>query len=416
MRCTQTLSPRQCGFAWAPSRESQRVRAPSLAFLLALTVCFSGLGTNGLAGSAPEPLQKQVDLDAFGVHLGEALQQLTVRTRVDFMAGTDVARPEEFERFPLYLELRGLSARQCSDWIARAYGTRYRVTHAGRAVTFTSAYDLSELPIPERRFFNLGGVFREEGGQREFLETLAELFKIQALLQPGTVLRIRATDQRLHAELPPALLERLQATLAAMGSTPKSPRSTESSPQDSIVRTLRRHLLRRIHADYEKWSAPSVLADLSFQTGLNIGFDHLLIRKGELDSVTLQLGETTLGAALERLGAQTGLQRILLDPGAGLWLAPAGTTGYRAAGREILWEDVRVESFSVEALARRTGVEELEEAVRALFPPDVRADPSAAASYFPPKGALIVIAPDYVLSAVEQVLVRLEQEHLHKED
>jgi hypothetical protein len=159
-----------------------------------------------------------------------------------------------------------------------------------------------------------------------------------------------------------------------------------------------------------------VLADLSFQTGLNIGFDHLLIRKGELDSVTLQLGETTLGAALERLGAQTGLQRILLDPGAGLWLAPAGTTGYRAAGREILWEDVRVESFSVEALARRTGVEELEEAVRALFPPDVRADPSAAASYFPPKGALIVIAPDYVLSAVEQVLVRLEQEHLHKED
>ncbi|MFW5858120.1 MAG: hypothetical protein ACOCX4_09595, partial [Planctomycetota bacterium] len=341
-------------------------------WLLALLLC-GALFTGAPCGAADRsPLDARIDLDLDGADLGAAAQQLTLRSDADFLVWPDVARPEEFGRHRLHLQLRNATVRRCADWVARALGARYRVVRGGRTVIFTSSYEWLDEVTPEHRFYDLGGIAAWE--ERDaFLPVARELVRVYALKEPAYSLRMQASDKRLHAILAPELHERLQKALRAMANPGRVPAPARADP---ALAAARASLERPVRVACDGWTLPELLSDLAFQADRNIGFDHTLLRERELPRLRLSLGMVPLREALAAICDKAGFAGWMLDPPDGIWLHREDHPTEATATRELLWEGLPVVGYAARGAAERLGADALAARARLAIPPDLRSDPS----------------------------------------
>lgn len=361
------------------------------------------LGTSGRAGDTDtDPLGRLIDLDLTGQDLGEAVRQLTQRSGVDFLVGLDVARPEEFERLELHLVLRGCSVRMAADWVARALGTRYRVTEAGQTITFTSSYLWLDRVVPVMRDYNVGGVV--EWPRREaFAEVLSELLRIHAI-RADYSLQLRETDRRLQAVLAPELQGRLGSILRALAAPGRVPRH-RPLPWAEGQLEVEASLQREVNLAYRERSVAAIVGDLAFQADVNIGFDHVPFSSRSFPVLTLDGGVMTLRAALGKLCESTVFAGWQVDVEGGVWLRVEAGDCPVTVSRELLWEDVPVLAYALKPLpAGRKGGEVIA-AWREALPADVRGDPSVGIAYDSRSGNAVVVAPMVVQRWLESVLL-----------
>ncbi|GEM_PF-2588873 len=380
-------------------------RSNALRVAAAVLVCIA-LGFASVRASQ-DPLDRRIDLDLRGENLLGVQKQLAARSRMDVLIGRDVAHPSEFKRTRVYLEMRDVSVRTAADWVARALGTRYRLLDQGTALEFTSSYAWLEATPPVVRTLNLGGLVDPDDPSR-FLSQVKELIKVYALRAPTYSIRMRP-DGRLQAFLPPVLQDRLVAALRAMSNPGRVPVRTETSAPPGTAR-IQTALDRPVRVACEDRPLPEVLAVLAFQTEVNLGFDHRVLRDRSTPHLRLRLRDEPLRRALQAVAEQAGLRGSSIDPHGGIWLMADPPWWTQAGSRRLLWEDVPVIGYAVRALAEREGGEIVVRRAKRAMPTDLRTDPSVAVVYHERSGNLIVIAPSEAQETVEQVLARAKEE------
>ncbi|MHC4883836.1 MAG: hypothetical protein ACYTGH_02000 [Planctomycetota bacterium] len=351
-----------------------------------------------------DPLERRVDLDLMDKGLTELVKQLTVRSGIDVLIGDDVALPKEFDSRRLYIETRSMTIRESADWVARSLGTRYRVADGGRTLIFTSSYAFLDRVQPVTRFLNLGGLTTRVD-QKAFLGQLQELLKVYLLKEPEYTLRLQGNKLMLMAHLPPVLQERLKATFRLLGKAGRPVKEVGAAPTFTFPQERLSHA---VTATYTDWTLANILRDLSFQTGVPIGFDHAPFFGKDMPELSLKLGRTTLGAALKDLCVRIGFQALLPAEGGGVWLSAAPGAKRRLGSRELLWEALIVRAYAVRSLAEKRGRAELTKAVSGAVCDDLRQDPSIGFIYHERSGNLIVIGPATVQDAVAHALWMLK--------
>ncbi|MBN1256335.1 MAG: hypothetical protein JXA52_01370 [Planctomycetes bacterium] len=384
----------------------------NLTILLLLMLFFSSASASERLRIRRYNPRQRVDLDLNGKNLGEVLAELKEKSGVDFIVEQDVARPEEFPQQVLYFDLRGLTLQQSLDWITRALGTRYRVGEDGKTIVFSSSYGWLDEITPIYNAIPLGMITTWEE-REDFCLQVKELMKLYAVREPQYQIRLREADYRLEVNLPEELQSRLNASFRAMLNPGKIPQPR--NPEAAIdLQGLEQTLAKKVLLDSVNTPLNEILAELSFQADINIGFDHLPFWNRRIPALTLPRGETTLAEALAVICTRTKLGGWLLSPSQGLWLTVQEVDEDRSfryySGRELLWEDVPVRGYAVPMLARRLGEEKLLEKVRGMLPLDVATDPSVGAIYHARGGNLILIAPEGVQEIVEDGLARLDFE------
>ncbi|MFH0910686.1 MAG: hypothetical protein V1918_04175 [Planctomycetota bacterium] len=389
------------------------MRPGNWAFELLLALGCLWLAAARPAAAEDDPLARRIDLDLRGKTVLEAVRQLNERGKIDLLIGRDIADSKSLLTQLLSVEMRDTTLRGAVEWVARALGTRYRLEDGGRTVEFTSSYAWLEKEPIEIQYYNIGGLAEVEEAAA-FLAQIKELLKVYAMRSQQYALILRASDFRLQANFPSVLHARLALILRAMAYPGRVPRSLKSeAPLDA--RRLEEALSAHVRCNYEEVPLPEVLADLSFQADVNLGFDQVALSGRPYPLIRLHAEEEALADVLVKVGEQAGLEGSLFDPPYGVWLTEEPPLLGRSGSRELLWTDVPVAGYAVRPLAREMGGEVLALLVKKSIPLDVRSDPSMGVIYHERSGNLVVVAPAEVQESVERFLARLlEEQELEK--
>ncbi len=397
-----------------------RVSSPRLALLAALFVAAHA----GRVAAAQDTgaLDKTIAVDLWGRHLGDAVSQVTERSKVDVVVDPHFVRPREFRKHRLYLEASRLPVRTVIEWLCRALGCRYRTT-GPHSVLLTDTYSWME----EKRTFcipsySLDSLMAPGQTVKDFERKLWEIVKPNALFGPAFYLRIevdfindREQTRRLVAVLPHTLKQYLEEALQAMaapGQPIQASRSAKAHPEQAeLINRLRKPIVLDAK---KKWSVRQVLREIRLQAGIQVAFDHEPFRSEPPPRIGLALGEVTAREAIEATAESLGFNGYESMPPGSVWLTTAARRWTTAASREFLWEGLVLKSYAVGDLVQAVGGGEvLCHRIRRGVCVDTWKDPATAVVYHVRSGNLLVLAPPDVQDAVVRELVRLQTAWRH---
>lgn len=382
--------------------------------LLALLLTLAAPGARSGEESPPpprEPIDQTVNLDLWGKDLSEALSQIIEQTNIDIFVSGNFLHPKQFPSVKVLLTAQKLPARTAVEWLCRAIGCRYRIEKP-RLVTFSDQYDwMKEEPRAYMPTSSLDSLMRKGQTPAEFRGQLRELMRVNSLFGEFYNIDVeveqvgpRETKTNLVAMLPDTLRGYLQKSLDAMAAPGEeiAPPAGEP-PLDPDENAMLKKLQAKVFVNYKDYSVRQALADLARQSGVNIGFDHDPFRKRPLPTLNLDLGETTLGKALEELGKAMGLAGYELMPPEAVWLTETGKPMAQAVSREFLWDNLTVRAYRAAGLPGAEGDgRALIERVKRNACPRLWDDPATSMLYHDCSGNLIVIAP----AAAQRLVLR----------
>jgi len=195
------------------------------------------------------------------------------------------------------------------------------------------------------------------------------------------------TGSRLPAILPPSGHEKLVQILQEI----KKPRRYEAPPPDNTAKEQAGLLAQAVTCRFVNQDVRAAAAAIGRQAGVNVGFDYALVDQDHR-IVTLDSGETTLGAALDALAKAAGLGETVAEPGRRFWILGPGQTDrvLRTTG-ELLWDRAVVRSYYILPLQENFGIDMVyEKLFQAVTPGEWNGDVPVA-RYLISTGRLVVI-------------------------
>lgn len=398
-----------------PNTYSHRIQTRSIILfgLLFTQLLWTANPAHGAEQDKSSRFDKPIRLELWNKNLSDAVSQITERSGIDLRISPDFVHPREFSSYTLYLYADRISTRQAIEWVCRSINCRYRIDGPS-SVWLTGGYDWLKRDT-DILIQSIDPVLGPKGDFKELENDLSELVKVQSLFEDYWV-RIERPDRKVVAALPPRLKKILVASLLAMT---KPGKTIGAAPPPSFTKEeteLLKALQARVVASYRARDAQEVIADLALQSGISIGIPPEPFAKDGVPDVTLELGEVTLQKAIEALAEALGLKGYELSPPRGVFLTKEPRKWSTAAGREMLWERLTVESYAIKKLAQLTSGDAVAHHLRRRVSPDIWLDPCTAVVYHEPSGNLIVVAPQNVQDAVMRELHRLQSSPADKAD
>lgn len=378
------------------------------AILLVLGVLITGAAL-ARAGEGFVPWESKVNLAVHGAGLGEAFSQINAQTGVTIQPSRAVAGAAgEIWREPVHLDANNISLRQALELLSRLAGCRYRAT-AANTIRLDGAYewlDRRKFALIITNVETLLGAQRDIGALEQNIE---ELTKILTLFDAGFYARIEEQGEqvKLVATVPEDLKPLFERALGLLEQRGESVAPPEQELIDPAERALIGALYKPVVAAYRGRPLPEVVADLSTQAGVNIGYAQIGLRDAKTPLIDFDAGQLSLREAVIKLAALAGYRGIELSAPNLIWLGTRESDWGRLSPREQLWADTAVvRAYYVDDFAGEAGGELLAHQVRLRVLPEVWLDPLAAVIYHKPSGNLLAIASEPVQREVYAALSR----------
>lgn len=297
---------------------------------------------------------------------------------------------------PIDLDLHDVRARHVLDWITRLAGAYY-VIEGPRTVFITRDRTWASQDRLKMRDYSLGTFALTSQPAAGRVDHTRETHRL--LLAFRYALRHTMTGHRDAAIIFDETGSRLTAVLTPRGHAKlrriidelKKPRNYEPPPPDDTEQKRAAPLATPVRCDFANQDIRRIADELGRRANVNIGFDYRLVKE-DRRSVALDLGETTLGKALDALAGAAGLGKVVPEPGRRFWILAQGQTAriLRTTG-QLPWDRALVRSYYVKRLVDHFGTKMLFKMIRTAVTPGEWDADLPLAFYHSPTGRLIVI-------------------------
>ena len=366
-----------------------------------------------LPDPAVGPFDTPVTIHFRSATLLDAARQFSRATGLGVGVTRDATRATE--NVTVDLDIDNMPARHALDWLTRLFGACY-VIEGPRDLFITCDRTWASQDRLQLRNYPLGALIRVARPVSARYNPSAETEDLLAVLRyalrhviasrPDARIVLDGTGSRLSALLPSRGLAKLDAILAEM----KKPRQYEppASPADAEAALL----ATPVSASFPPQSVRDIVRELGLRADARIGIDLRQIEP-QRRTVSLALGPTTLGKALEELARQTGLGRPAVEPGRRVWLLGKDQTPrlLRTTG-ELPWDRAVVRSYFTEPLVGQFGTKLIFDTIRKAVTPDEWDGDLPVMFYHRPTGRLFVIhdEPDQrvIARCVDQMMKAME--------
>ena len=323
-----------------------------------------------------------------------AVKELSQKTGLGIGITPDVVAGREPR--PIDLDLHGMPARHVLDWLTRLMGCHYAI-EGPRTVFITRDRTWASQDRLRMRSYSIGTFVRPDRPIRGRLDHAREKKRLLAALRYAlrhtmtgnrdAAIVFDDTGSRLTAVLPPRGHAKLKSIIDEL----KKARKYEPPLPDNTVKERRALLATKVRCDFRRQDVRRIADELGRRAKANIGFDYRLIPQ-DRRNIALNLGDTTLGKALDELARLAGLGTVVPEPGRRLWILGRGqTTKLLRTTGELPWDRAVVRSHYVKRLVDHFGVGMLFDLIRkAVTPGEWDAD-LPLAFYHSPTGRLVVI-------------------------
>ena len=370
--------------------------------------------TTLFAAEMPE-LRKPVNMHVWGKSVFDVIRQINQQARIGLITA-NIPEAELRNRI-VYLHATQIPSIQAVEMIASALRCRYRITGANEVI-LTASYDFlskSQPKLISQPVEVLLGQMRTRASLESLEQNLHELTKI-CFLYPGIytarLIPDVTTDGEIRAQftasVPPLLHTRLLSALRAMNTSGKTLLPPPIIPKESIeLQEFREFLNTSVRASWNGWTLEDVVKELSsYGKIINFGFDQTGVPP---QRITLNIGETTLIDAIQKISQSLGFGGYEIIPPNTIWLTREKRSGQVRFTRELLWELLELESFSIPEILARRPPDAVIRHLKTTVEPDCWTAPSAALFVHEPSQNLITIAPEPVIQKIHIALIELQQ-------
>jgi hypothetical protein len=296
----------------------------------------------------------------------------------------------------LELDVRNLPARYALEWLARL-SRSYYAAEDPQTVFLTRDRNWASQDRLQMRSYSVGTFHRlgrpVPARYDPSYEAQQLVFALRYCLRhvmaghEDASLILDHTGSRLTARLPP----RGHAKLARILEELKGPRRYDPAIAEDPVAATRKRLDAPVTCTFPKQDLRRIVRDLAAQAKVHVGLDYRRVPE-DRRAVALNLGRTTLGAALRALRDAAGLGEIVPETGRRIWILGPGQepSFFRETG-ELPWDRAVVRSYYVRRLADQFGVPLLFQTLRKEVTPGLWDADLPVAFYHHPTGRLVVI-------------------------
>jgi len=345
-------------------------------------------------------LEKQVPLDLTGANLQTAVELFPSRVGLALTVDPGLMPPERMKDVPVSLRSEKLSVRKLCDWIGRLVGASY-VVRDDRAVLLTRGYGWFHKEKLAAESYPLDGL-KTYDDAREVASASRDLVKAALFARPDASVSLDAKARVLTAILPVSAQERMRSFFSLL----RAPRSAVlGAPEaDEFPEKL---LAAEVVCRFEKQPLGEILAELSEQTGVSLGFDVSDLPGAKIPTIGLALGTTSLERAIETITARTPFAGYLREAPSGVWFyckAPPLETS------EHLWTGSIIAAYDLRNIIRKRklGGRVVEHLVRQRIWPETWRDPSTSICFNVATGRLVAANAPCVQAEVGHFLSFLE--------
>lgn len=375
-------------------------------------LCFFALLYSTLTCAADNPFSREIRLDAWGVPLTEAMNQVMEQSSVDITTAPSMGSMAQLKTYRVYIYADHIPAYQAIEWISKSIGCRY-IRDGAHSVMLTCGLEIAMQEQQKVIFENVETLLGDQKDKTAFTNVLQELTKPLALLPQRNYLRVEEQDPeiKLVAALPQTMALNVRKILQIMGEKGIAvvPESIPVAPKDEI--DLFSKLNTTVIVRYNNRPLREVVQDLTLQSGLMIAIDCTPFQTSEPSPITLDTGEMVFRDAIESLGKQLNLQGVQFMLPHSVWLT-ADTQRWAASySRRNLWDALTVQGYNISSFASAAGGgESIAHRIRTTICTETWEDPVTGVCFFPPTGCLIVVAPVEVQRDVLSALCQIKEQ------
>ncbi|MHC5056632.1 MAG: PKD domain-containing protein [Planctomycetota bacterium] len=306
-----------------------------------------------------------------------------------------------FDEVMIDLWVVDMPVRKVLDWVGRALDAFYVIEEPG-AVWFARDTRWLEREKPVAETYRIDALWSEPGA-RGLGGLLAEAVRAATWAGSGMSVGRPDTDaETVTAILPRSAQRRLAGLLAELRrEVPSGPPPREEDG------ALTRAMARPVRAQYEDWPVRDVAWDLARQARLPVGFPPLGAQGG--GRISIELGETTLGQALDALVKVGGFAGWRVEPPRAVWCFKGSPPPLTS---ECTWSAAEIRGYDTRMLENAHGFAGpmIVHLVRSRCLPGRWRDPFSLVGYSRARRRLVVIHTREVQLAVARLLDRLARE------
>lgn len=370
-----------------------------------------------------DPLADRLSFKLREHSIVDATAMLTRLTGVNLAPTPEAIEYCEARRLKLNLTAVDISLRNALDWIVRQIDCHY-VVDPDFGVLITRAYEcLAQEPII-RRTYDLSTTMRFDSPiagrydvnheRNAVIDIAGQILRVAQEHCPNSGLGVGSREELLLVAGPARSHELMGQLMHEISLGEQRSTSPLPSMDDAQLARMEKDLATPLECRHFDRLALDILDDLARGSGTNIGLDPRHMPQLSATRLTLNMGETTLRAALQAFSEQAGLGGFVMEPEHGIWLTGRKEPRESPGSGEFFWDRAVVRSYYVKPLLAGMDILTLFDEVQHNITPDQWRGLGPVIGYHP-AGRLIVFHDPPAQRAISRLINRLAALHEQQE-
>jgi len=298
-------------------------------------------------------LQRRVSFDSRGQSLSAVVREWSDGCGVNVALHPKLLEGTSPRKYPLWLRVDKMRAVDALEWICRSCRSWYVVLD--QCVFLVPDYRWLANERASYRADLIGGLY--EGKGDDFTHFVHSCLEVYLRNNRSCRLSLHHASGRLSTVLPPEAYDVVKRIIREVEThapfrvhrdqLPSSITLPESPARPAAVITdkmLQERVKRTIQAIYRDANVQDVLADIAERTGINLACDVRAIPESRW-RLTMNLGYVPAGALLQEVIRRCYLERLVVEPQRGIWIASEKRGAKSLRARHQAWQRAIFRSY-----------------------------------------------------------------------